>query len=661
MLLTSQVKSLPLAAVKPFVVSVPPLPDESLLGFAARSLSKTAVRRLVTGLSLAGIGTLRPEAVPVSLNDLAQIDALAKLLGTNSTEIISRLIERGTTVRSMRGFDFYGLVIRKRYREYRFRRVSPLALAASDHYRAIWDLRCLTFDPETLEPLVDQCPVCSHKLDWLRCLGIPKCNHCLDERGLPTIDLRDFPGEPLPIDDRDALLLAARIASVDPDQKRKALESVPAPWDELEPSDLFETLMSCAMAMAESPTVIRPPTFAKVDEWIVSPEMLTAAGRMILDGNRGLRDVLHYARQKREERATSVGNFAEFGAFGLLRHSDFMSSAAIEIIERGIAHELSMAPARRSVDWSIRSNDGRIDLRAVSRSHGISMGRLKRLTDAGLVPFATGGHRAKAIRVRPEDIQPIVDELPMAASAASIAELLNVSEGCLGFLVSKNHLRPASPATNKVLGPDDHYMKKSAMDLRSRLLEAIPAATGIGGLSVRAFMDSKKVHMGRWGACLHLLSLGVGLPTKLSNGGDWRDAIRVHDAAGLEAALNNTPMDQEFVELETAGKIIGSPLPKIEALARAKMLKRLPHAGVRFSRADVMAFAAEFMLGAEISQLLGARSLALGKLLKSHGIKPVVRLPNDRGLVYLRSEIEHMQKVKPSETAALQPVASLSR
>lgn len=72
--------------VKPFIVTEKPAPGESLFGFVSRNLSQTATRRLGPGLALAGIGTLRPESLPRTLEDPRQVASLAKLFNTTADE-----------------------------------------------------------------------------------------------------------------------------------------------------------------------------------------------------------------------------------------------------------------------------------------------------------------------------------------------------------------------------------------------------------------------------------------------------------------------------------------------------------------------------------------------------------------------------------------------
>lgn len=80
------------------------------------------------------------------------------------------------------------------------RRVSPRALRISQHSKALWHVRSLFFDANSLERLLGTCPVCGAKLTFRYAEGVCSCHHCG-----PSVDLRDFPQPLVEVDDVEAL------------------------------------------------------------------------------------------------------------------------------------------------------------------------------------------------------------------------------------------------------------------------------------------------------------------------------------------------------------------------------------------------------------------------------------------------------------------------
>jgi hypothetical protein len=120
-----------------------PYIDESLLGFANRCLNSTVFRRLERVMSAAGL-TRQPETLPmIELTDEEARD-FAELLDCTPESVRERTY-RAVSWRGDRAaaIDFFGTKVRKHYREWSVRRVSPRALSVELYHRAVWDLRPL--------------------------------------------------------------------------------------------------------------------------------------------------------------------------------------------------------------------------------------------------------------------------------------------------------------------------------------------------------------------------------------------------------------------------------------------------------------------------------------------------------------------------------------
>jgi len=647
-ILSPHVKPVALSEVKSFAVSVAPIEGESLMGFVNRSLAHTAINRTIVGLSLAGIGTLRPDALPVTLIDDGQIKGLATLLNTTEASIRARLVTKMQRDDLVGGMDFYGLTIRDRLKEYRFRRVSPVALSRSEHYRQVWDLRCFAFDPETLEFLIDHCPECSRPLDWNRAYGVGKCNRCQDERGVPQVDLRDYASVPVEVDDREGLLLAPSLASFSPQVRRETHESLPAPWCDLQDFDVFEAIISVASALSEISG--QNVSLEQNVEMKILPEALARAGRMMLDGDRGLRDVLAYARAARTSAPAQRGKGVELGQFLAFKRQKYLSAAAVGIFERAIQEEFLARPPYMAMDWDERLQDGRIDLRSVARESGLSPQRLSRLVHNQFVPYVVGGHRNTTFRVFAADVQPIIDEISSSIDELAAVDFLNVSIGCLDLLASRGLLTAASPAANMVAAPKRLYVRRSAVQILDRLQSlASQGADGVTGVRVQDHLEGSSLNRGRFGAAMICVLNGAGRPYSTPIDGIWLSEVRIEDPAGFDEAMAELQSEDERIGASAAAELMNTNVPMVERLARAGLLERRGEAGLSFRRTDVLDIAQKYVLGREALDIVGlSDSRRLHSVLAKSGVQPAVRLPDRPDLIFDRAEFEGFLRTRES-------------
>lgn len=158
---------------------------------------------------------------------------IAKLLKTSPEEKRSRTYKLNTFEHSLsKTIEFFGVQIRTQYRNAGRgrRRVSPRALIRSAHHRAIWEITPISFDPETMEVLLSECPVCKHALGWSRLQGVTKCDRCRDVDGR-SVDLRDYASVQSVLEPHDPEALQFVVGLIHPieDNKRKARSLIREP------------------------------------------------------------------------------------------------------------------------------------------------------------------------------------------------------------------------------------------------------------------------------------------------------------------------------------------------------------------------------------------------------------------------------------------------
>jgi hypothetical protein len=117
--------------------------------------------------------------------------AIATILGMKEDRIQEILYRREPG-----RIDFFGAKISP-FSFGRARKISPAHLKHKGYQKAIWGLRCFSFDPENREMLVDQCS-CGVRLTFERNAALVFCDHC-------GKDLRELETSNVEIADEEAL------------------------------------------------------------------------------------------------------------------------------------------------------------------------------------------------------------------------------------------------------------------------------------------------------------------------------------------------------------------------------------------------------------------------------------------------------------------------
>lgn len=219
--------------VAPLLGRREPLPGESLMSVVARACAASGFRTISTVLNSIGI-TSTPPFVPFT--QIEHAANLAALLRVREDQILSRMHPGGREV-----VDWWGEPLRRVYLEAKTRRYSPASLAVSVHHRAVWMIRPLPFCPESFEILRSDCPACQRSLGWSHTRGIDRCDHC-------GAALSDAVVEQVDAASRTGASRVASLVSVDSRKRRQAVKSLPAPFDQWRPGDVFEAVVELGVA-----------------------------------------------------------------------------------------------------------------------------------------------------------------------------------------------------------------------------------------------------------------------------------------------------------------------------------------------------------------------------------------------------------------------------
>ena len=218
--------------------------DESVPGIIARGIAGHHLFK--SSIVLKELG-LRRDAGLMQLADPALLTQLAYVIRCApehlTTQAGRRLIEPGDH-RLQHFIDFNGLVLPRSHLELRSRRISPIALLNSTHHRQAWLMAVLPYCPETLERLVNTCPLCGFTLGWVNAAGIGRCENCL----------KIIPPNPLPsLTDNLAenYRLFADLLSLQPSKRASAVAIMPKRLRKLTPGELARLAMRCGLDCAK--------------------------------------------------------------------------------------------------------------------------------------------------------------------------------------------------------------------------------------------------------------------------------------------------------------------------------------------------------------------------------------------------------------------------
>ncbi len=168
--------------------------------------------------------------------------------------------------------EFFGTAIPRR-QLLDHRRVAPASLRKSNHSKAMWHIRAVSFDPSTHERLLERCPGCGNLLTfWYPAGSVSSCAECG-----PEMDFRDFVQPTIECSDPEALRFFTGL--IDPEMENR----VSGLHDELTCISRGELFMLCvliAVALDDDTT----PTIGKrfFTASTASPENLAVAARALL-------------------------------------------------------------------------------------------------------------------------------------------------------------------------------------------------------------------------------------------------------------------------------------------------------------------------------------------------------------------------------------------
>ncbi|RWC30009.1 MAG: DNA-binding protein [Mesorhizobium sp.] len=643
---------------RPLVIPVSPKAGEGLPELVLRAASENSYTATSTVLLVSGLSGRY--AAGIATNAIGHEQALASTLGVEGgKETIVNLIYR--PVEDRPGWhEFFGTPMRVAHREVLRRRVSPLALRQSNHGRAVWSVKVLSFDPATKETLLDKCPECGTWLGYGISYGVSSCGKCLHEdtegfiRG--RIDLRDYPQPRVEVEDMEALDFVTGLIDPNPEVRSSFRPALPEALQSYSRGGLFEFAVALACAITADPakiTAFLPRPGARDEYSRFSPEVLALAGRTILSWPKGFDRLASMARENADLRKGHFGIKKELGALLALRLDPH--------IEPGLREESRMAieqDMRRTATGHTmvrrKENLFREDLMTMqqaSKHLGITRKTMRRFVDDG----AIGAHRAGTAERAPvlvsrKEIEAILKARNGFVPAASLSKKFGFPVMVLQCLARASVLEErANPAG---LAPGSYYVEDSVDAL-------------LGQLDCRAHPISTRTNL----VDLRRAALLAGSPSKNPWPGIFRGVLegqlklfsRSSGKALLgryfleEAAISRIseraltwpePADRAPLMRADIGFLLDLPTPSVYALIQDGILSRRP------TLSEIQKFYDVFVMSNEAARLLsGSEYLEdwdTSSILSGSGLEPAYTTTYKKRRVWRRRDVLQLARILPT-------------
>lgn len=226
---------------------------------------------------LSAARTFRHLSAFISIADFAEVRRVCDVLGVRRDDANLRQLLSAGVVGGREFVSFFGQQIRRAHINHR-RRVSPRSLRKNNYQKAVWSIRPVTFDPDTMEMLMERCPACSQFFGWEMSRGVNFCDAC------GMVDLRDFPQPFVQSNDESALKSVCSL--IDPESMAQSTGPFQnSPLGKEKKEDLFQLAVRIAAGCSQNERGGRV-------SGEIEPKYLEVAGHAMLDWPQGFLDLV---------------------------------------------------------------------------------------------------------------------------------------------------------------------------------------------------------------------------------------------------------------------------------------------------------------------------------------------------------------------------------
>ncbi|RUM99877.1 hypothetical protein EET67_03055 [Pseudaminobacter arsenicus] len=414
-------------------------------------------------------------------------------------------------------------------------------------------------------------------------------------------------------------------------------------------ADLFELMVatSCALTTSaswEATTLDRP---SRQEEYVrFTPEILSRAGRVLLDWPEGFHKIAAEMRESATRRGGHFGVRKELGPLVALSMDAHLVPGIQRLVKQRIKLDMSLtssvAPIVRRAEH--RHSPDFIPIQQAAQEYGLSRRRISRLAKRGSILSIRVSNAEKApVLVGSRELAKIVGSQVLGMPSQSVAVELGIPRACLGSLADVGYLARLTPGPLAQPGAE-FYLKDSVDQLRRQCeAMAIGGARPEGGVRItKAVNRLGLADANPWPRIIERILSGElkiwrveGRLTALMTSFAVKD---VHELA-LQDSSEERRIDEDvvFTQAEAAG-FLKTTSVRVNQLVKLGLLSAKPTAS------DLREFAGTFVLTAEITDQLASKGRRLRwrdvpSLLRDSGIEPIVAMDGNLGFVWPRAEV----------------------
>ena len=620
---------LPLSAIRPLVVGTQPFPGESLSSVLVRACEANVFTHCSQLLNLIGLPARAPEALAFTQTTAAP--ALAKLLGTTTKEIESRMHPATQEDIGYSTVHWFGSSIQRRHVEAPVRRFAPQSLAEHAHFPAIWAVRLLDYCPITAELLHSECPQCSRPLGWRACRSLLKCERC-------RASLLSAESRTLPPDLREAAQLGAALISPTATVRQTALSSLPDPFSTWAPAEALLGLVT----LGEAQLSLEPSRNSGVAGGSAAH---IAAG---IEFARDWPDSMSRFVKVSTTRSNSTSIRLGLGSLGKLFETGAKPTPIRDLIRSSISTCLgeALVPAKLFSGAMVNGTcrDGMLSALEASNLLGINLKRLRKLEGRSDTFLARHNVHGGVALYDKAAVSRLRDVLIHSVKPNICARQLGIPGYCVDAFISAGLVQVVTDRDAEILTNGDLITTASIVALRDRFQEQ--SAETKGGVTLREAMRRNGDPEDWIAVFRNMLSGAIRLQLNQSGDSSLSDALVVR-CPDIERHISRRSTGPGIsgisISCQAAAKIIGvSPMFVSSAVKMGFLVGELRGRDFALPLEDVLTFQKKYILAEELREIFGGHSLSICCQLDRAGIKPVARILNNR--LWNRSDIERYIK-----------------
>lgn len=567
---------------------------------------------------------------------MADAEKLAAVLGLQPEDITRRMHPK-VPDRPYPTVNWYGTPLERRFVEAEARRV-PLDLASDERYgRSHWMIRPLMMRASSGAPIIKQCRNCGHKLGWTKAADLRCCERCESRLAGETV-FEPFEGEQAVVSSLESLI------HPDEDQRRRAIERLPAPFRSWEGGDVLTAVVELAIAAQNPDAAFNDPLgrcVSQGDFSCLTAESL-AKGWAIVAGWPDTFSAL-VDRVSTPGAVRSMRWLQMMGPFARHLHRKAPDNPFRTLI-RGALPEIVRAlnlPVKRT-DRSLFFSDPRTT--AITTSDAVKAFRVSNETLARLVPrgkaLLPSNSADRRLTLYDADVLgDAVKTLRESPQASDLVKALGAPNHVVKSLLTDGPLRFADNHDAQLLAGDDPVADLTSWQTFSDSLNSLPLKVESSeAISLMSALE-REINPRVWSGVLKALSQGAMNAWKSEDGGPLlrRTYVLLEEFTGVAEPHRGRPLPDVRVSALAAAPLLWTSSPVVGAAEKAGLLTRRDGG---FTLADLEAFRSRYVFPGEVRSWFSGTPLEFVKAMSSHGVRPAAALL--RGNIWFRSDVRKL-------------------